>query len=538
MGVPKGGYPCITLGFQLFLFEEVDTRGNKGKNLAKLLKKVHRVLRISDADRFIYVMAVLLVFIMAARTPMDGDMWWHLRAGQETILQRSPLLADTFSFTRAGEPWINHSWLSQVGMAALFSWQGFYGLTIGVAVLAVGSLLFVLLQMEGPSMLKAFLLIFAGVVSAPVWSPRPQTVSLLMLAAVSYVLFLYKRRGINRLWVLPLVMMVWSNLHGGYVLGFLYVGSMLAGEVVNHVLGYKGEEIISWKRLVVLLTWTVGSGLVVLVNPNGLNMWRIPFQTVGVQVLQSFIAEWASPNFHELAQQPLLWMMFALFIAVGLSDRKLDGTDMVAVTGFGMMAFIARRNFGPFALVSLPVLSRHAWAAFHAWRGRVRLPEKLVKAIQSRQTKEMVNTSKVQRGVNLLVIGLFGLIAAGKVVGVSHPALVDGYLQQVYPVQAVKYINNNSVQGNLLNEYNWGGYLDWFSRETPVFVDGRTDLYGDEVLGDWLNIVQGGDGWQEEMESWRIEAALLQPERPLVELLLDEGWEVMYRDEKAILLSR
>ncbi len=59
-----------------------------------------------------------------------------------------------------------------------------------------------------------------------------------------------------------------------------------------------------------LLAWTAGSGLVVLINPNGLNMWRIPFQTVGVQVLQSLIAEWASPNFHELAQQPLLWMSF------------------------------------------------------------------------------------------------------------------------------------------------------------------------------------------------------------------------------------
>ncbi len=506
--------------------------------MAKLLKKNHRVLKISDADRFIYGMAVLLVFIMAARTPLDGDMWWHLRAGQETILQSAPLLADTFSFTRAGEPWINHSWLSQVGMAALFSWLGFYGLTIGVAVLAVGSLVFVLLQMEGPSILKAFLLIFAGVVSAPVWSPRPQTISLLMLAAVSYVLYLYKWRRINYLWSLPLVMMVWSNLHGGYVLGFLYMGSMLAGEVLNHVLGYKGEEIVSWRRLLVLLAWTAGSGLAVLVNPNGLDMWRIPFQTVGVQVLQSLIAEWASPNFHELAQQPLLWMTFALFITVGLSDRKLDGAEIVAVTGFGMMAFIARRNFGPFALVSLPVLSRHAWAAFQAWRERVHLPENLVKAIQSRQTKEMVNTSKMQRAVNLLVIGLFGLIAAGKVVGVSHPVLVRGYLDQVYPVQAVEWIKENGVQGNLLNEYNWGGYLDWFSRETPVFVDGRTDLYGDEVLGEWLNMVQGGDGWQEELESWQIDMVLLQPERPLVNLLLEEGWEVDFGDEKAVLLSR
>lgn len=506
--------------------------------MARLLDKNHRVLKISDSDRFIYMMAVLLVFIMAARTPLDGDMWWHLRAGQETIAQRAPLLEDTFSFTRTGQPWVNHSWLSQVGMASLFAWLGYYGLTLGVAFLAVGSLLVVLLQMEGPSILKAFLLIFAGVVAAPVWSPRPQTTSLLMLAAVSYVLFLYKRRGINRLWLLPVFMMLWSNLHGGYVLGFLCLGAMLAGEVLNHLLGYKGEEILSWKRWLGLLAWTAGSGLAVLINPNGLNMWMIPFQTVEVQVLQSLIAEWASPNFHELAQQPLLWMMFTLFLAVGLSDEKLDGVDIVTVTGFGMMAFIARRNFGPVALVSLPVLSRHLWSAFLQWRKRVSLPEKLVTYIQARQTKEVVNTSKIQRAMNLLVIALFGLIAAGKVVGVSHPALVGGYLGQVFPVTAVEWIDAHDVQGNLLSEYNWGGYLDWFSRETPVFVDGRTDLYGDEVLGQWLNMVRGGEGWQEQIVAWDIEAVLLQPERPLVGLLLQEGWEVKYGDEEAILLSR
>jgi len=506
--------------------------------VAKLLKKNYRVIKVSDSDRFIYVMAILLVFIMAARTPLDGDMWWHLRAGQETIAQRAPLLEDTFSFTRSGAPWVNHSWLSQVGMKVLFGCFAYYGLTLGVALLAVGSLLVVLLQMEGPSILKAFLLIFAGVVAAPVWSPRPQTTSLLMLALVSYVLYLYKRRGNNRLWMLPVLMMVWSNLHGGYVLGFLCIGAMLAGEVLNHLLGYKGDKVLSRKRWLVLLAWTVGSGLVVLINPNGIDMWLIPFQTVEVQVLQSLIAEWASPNFHDLTQTPLLWMTFALFIAAGLSDEKLDGTDIVGVTGFGMMAFIARRNFGPFALVSLPVLSRHLWAAFQQWRERITLPKKVVEFVESRQAKEMVNTSTVQRTMNLLVIALFGLIAAGKVVGVSHPVLVEGYLKQIYPVKALTWMQENDIQGNVLNEYNWGGYMDWFLPEVPVFVDGRTDLYGDEVLGQWLNMVQGGEGWQEDLGDWQIDAVLLMPERPLAVELIDQGWEVEYADEKAIFLSR
>jgi len=80
--------------------------------------------------------------------------------------------------------------------------------------------------------------------------------------------------------------------------------------------------------------------------------------------------------------------------------------------------------------------------------------------------------------------------------------------------------------------------MDWFLPEVPVFVDGRTDLYGDEVLGQWLNMVQGGEGWQEDLGDWQIDAVLLMPERPLAVELIDQGWEVEYADEKAIFLSR
>lgn len=494
--------------------------------------------KLSDSDWFIVVMALVLIFGMAARAPIDGDMWWHLRAGQETLIQKAPLLRDVFSYTRAGMPWVNHSWLAQVGMAFIFQWLGFSGLSVAVAVLATGSLVFVLLQMEGPAILKAFLLIFGGVVSAPVWSPRPQTISLLLMAITGYVLYLYKWRQLNRVWVLPLIMLVWSNLHGGYALGFLVMLAMLAGEVLNHGLGYHDPWVLSWKDVRILLAWTMVSCLAVLINPNGLDTWLIPFQTVNVSVLQSFISEWASPDFHQLAQQPLLWLTFALLAAVGWSGRRLDGSDLLAVSGFGMMAYISRRHFGPFALVALPVLGRHLWPALQQWYQRVSLPENLTKAIRAGQAKGRVNRSWLQRGMNLLVVGLFGLIAAGKVVVVSHPAMMAGYLQRVYPVQAVQWLERNPLPGYGLNEYNWGGYQEWFLRDVPVFVDGRTDLFGDEIIGQWLELVQGGPDWQRDLDAWHIRWVLLEPERPLAGLLEEAGWQVRYRDLQAVILSR
>ena len=116
---------------------------------------------------FIGVVCGLLVFLMAARTPLDSDLWWHLRAGEETLRLGQPLLSDTLSYTRAGVDWINHSWLTQVGMALLFRWAGFLGLGLAVAGLAAFSLGWVYRQMSGPPLWRAFLVILARAGGCP-----------------------------------------------------------------------------------------------------------------------------------------------------------------------------------------------------------------------------------------------------------------------------------------------------------------------------------------------------------------------------------
>jgi hypothetical protein len=66
--------------------------------------------------RLILIVTLLLVFIMAARTAMDSDMWWHLRAGEISWTTMKPVLEGVFSYTRPGQYWLNHSWLSEVIM--------------------------------------------------------------------------------------------------------------------------------------------------------------------------------------------------------------------------------------------------------------------------------------------------------------------------------------------------------------------------------------------------------------------------------------
>ena len=306
------------------------------------------------------IIVLLLILIMAVRTPLDTDMWWHLRAGEETWQNQEVYSVDTFSYTREGSDWINHSWLSQVLMYLIFSTSSYHGLSIWVGVCAVFSMFFIYLQMKGHPLLRSVVLIFAAVVSSVVWSPRPQIHSLLLFSLLTYLLFKYRETGKSGFLIgsIPLFV-VWGNLHGGYILGIILIGSMLAGQIMDKVLLVKNAPEISWKKIGLFALFLVAAFFVVLINPFGLDMWKIPFNTVGVETLQNLISEWASPDFHQAFQQPMLWLLLGVFALIALSKKTLSGMELVPLLAFSWLALTARRNFGPFAIIAAPIFAKY-----------------------------------------------------------------------------------------------------------------------------------------------------------------------------------
>ncbi len=498
----------------------------------------------SDKSRnlFFLIVIFLLIFIMAARTPLDTDMWWHLRAGEQTWQTGRPILTDTLSYTRLGASWTNVHWLFQVSMYLLFHYGGYLFLGGMVAFMAATSLILLTLQMDGPTLFKGFLLIFSALVSAPVWVARPQIGSLVLMGGVGYLLYLYKWRGRDYLWVMLPVFILWANIHPGYVLGLLLIAGMLGGELLNHLLCFTGDEILSWSRIIRLGLWGLAAGFALLINPTGINAWILPFQTVGMSVLQNSINEWASPDFHQLFQQPYIWLILLTVAGIGLSMRRLDGTDLVTFAGFAYLGLVARRNFGPFALVAAPVLSRHLWAAVKDWSVRIRpvwdnwspripLTPQELKGISSYNPKR----SKL---INLSVFAFLVVVAMGKLYYETFPLSIDTYKASMFPVKAIEWIDTNHPKGNLFNSYSWGGYLDWNERNYPVFLDGRTDIYSDAIVSQWLKVVNAETGWQAVLDRWNVHLILLEPSWPVNNLLPLNGWKILYRDDVSVLFGR
>jgi hypothetical protein len=477
-----------------------------------------------DMDRLVMVVIFVGLFAMAARTPADTDMWWHLGAGRAIVTTGHILYTDEFSFTVRGTPWVDVYWLAQIGMYALYSQGGNVALGVLVAVLVVIAFAFVYPQMEGGAFLRALLIILAATATSVVWSPRPQMLSFVFLAVTGYIVYQYKWRRINRLWVLIPLFMLWGNVHGGYALGLMLIGSVIVGEVLNRLAGRAAvSEVMTWREIGILAGVGILCGLALLVNPNGIGVWILPFRTIGIKTLQGFIQEWASPDFHNLYEQPMLWLLFGLMALVGLSGRGWDWSDLVVVTVFGYSAFLARRNIAPFALVAVPVLARQAAPIVEAVVSRIRLP------LSARQDLKPGLSS----ALNWLIVILVTLAALLKCGMALSPQMIDKAEQQTVPVRAVEWMKQNHAVGPMYNSYNWGGYLLWALPEEPVFVDGRTDIY-DEFLAEYVQVMFVRPGWQDVLDRYGVRLALTERDSLLATMLATQAeWRLAYRDDQA-----
>jgi hypothetical protein len=480
-------------------------------------------------EMLVFVVLMVLVFGMSVRTPLDSDLWWHLRGGQVTLSQGEPLLIDIFSYTRFGAPWVNHSWLSEVIFSWLFERSGFLSISCLIATVVSLSMALVYSCSEGPALLRAFVIILASVASAPVWSPRPQIFSQLCLAGVMFCLQQVSKSR-KWLWVLPGIFTIWSNLHGGYALGLIYLGLWIIGQMIEFVcLKLNLKSLV--RNILPLVLVAIVCAFSVLINPNGLDVWRVPFQTIGVSALQQYIPEWASPDFHELSQQPFLLYLLLMIIVLGMVPRRKNIADILIAACFTAMALFARRNFAPMVIVTAPLLCKYGWEIIQEY-----LPRKKFSKLPNVTVSTKNNLLK--KSINLSLVALLWAIVLVKAYVVNYPAYVDSQIKKMYPEGAVNWLLTHQISGNLFNEYNWGGYLIWTSPTIPVFVDGRTDLFGDQILREWITAVQGGEGWQNILDQRGIRTVLLLPDRPLVDKLKKQHWRILFQDSQSIILSQ
>ncbi len=495
----------------------------------------------------------LAILAMAVRPPADTDTWWHLKSGQLMWEQGRILRSDPFSHTVAGQPWIDHGWLVQVLLWPVYRAAGLGGLALLLAAIVTAAFALVYRQCAGRPFVAAFAVLLAAVASSVIWSIRPQIVSLLLAAVVAYVLDRYKRTGNSRwLWLLPPMVALWVNCHGGFVIAFILMGCYLLGETLNQLTPSPNFPISqstnsqfpnlpipnSQFRLRPLLIAMLLSLPAVLLNPNTVKMIPYAYQTVSIGALQDFIQEWAAPDFHNLHLHPFIWLLLLTLAALGLSRRRADWTDLALVGVFAYMGLLAVRNIALFALVVPPVLTRHAVAALDDLAQAPRLA--WLRALSRPRPRRRL--SRAAARLNLALLALL-VLAAGAKVGLDLIRLQDPAVWGAgLPLDAADFLAGRDLPGRMFNTYNWGGYLIWrLYPGKPVFIDGRTDLYAlnGSVLDDYVQVHWTRPGWEEVLDRYDI-GYVITERGGLLDVMLTEteGWREAYRDDVAAIWLR
>lgn len=491
--------------------------------------------------RTLTIVMWLLLPVIAARVQADPDVWWQLRSASQNIEAGRIVQEEVFSYTCSDGQCptrLQHEWLGQPVLLAFWNVLGEAGLSLYAIVFAMLGMAVIYSALYGGPYLKAFILILGAFSASIFWAARPLMLSFVLAAITLWIVYRYHRHGQTRwLWALPPMFALWGNLHGGWPQGALILVAAAAGMAVN-LLVYrrtlphpmpddKGTPDATPARIRPLLYFLIpcvlAAVLLPLINPYGAEMLAVPFDTVGFDFQPIFIMEWQPPRLSAIEMSPFFFILALTVLVMALDWRRADFVEIIMVSGTAYMALTSARHIAFFTTVALIPLSLHA-ANIGADRGWSLRPSSWVTPAKAR--------------INVALIVIIGLSSLLYLVMFLSPANIDKAMRQKFPVAALEYMRESPPPHQLLNSWNFGGYLIYFAPDYPVFIDGRADLYR-AFTWTYIDLAQGKDGWRDEFAKWDIHSVLLEPGVPLVNVLRDEpDWSVAFEDESAVLLVR
>lgn len=490
-----------------------------------------RATRLTGAD--VAVGAVFAtIAALAVRPLVDPDVWWHLATGRRIVATHRIPKGDPFSWTAPGRRWIAHEWLSETAMYLLHRVGG--AALLSAVFAAVITLAFALahrtMRVLGASRpIAAASTLLAAAASFHTWGVRPQMLSLALTSGFVLALTHVVRTGRARpLWALPPLLVVWVNLHGGFVFGLALVGLFAGVETVT-AWRWTGDR----RRAAALWATFAACVVATLVGPNGIHGLTYPFSYLGDNASTRYIAEWQRPEWASPGWWPLagLLALAAVALVAGARRRMVGLRDLALVAPFFVLAVQSQRNCGLFAVVAGPVVAALVSRLTAARAARTAQAGPTEAAGRPRFGVAFAGSPRVLAAV------VAGAAAVVVVPGLASAGRAD-VLRPDFPVATATRLPA-AARGHLLNCYDFGGYLIWHRPDVPVYVDGRPDMYGDAFMDGYMRLTFTRGDWRGELDRRGIRWAILQPTVPLARALRAEpGWRVVTRDEASVLFAR
>jgi hypothetical protein len=443
------------------------------------------------------------------------DLAYHLRAGGQILDGHGIPTIDTYTFTAAGQPWLDQQWAAQAVLAAFYRLGGWSGLAILRALLVAATFGATYATCRGAGLNRrtsAWLTIGVFVVAAPALALRPQLLAM-ALFALTVLLVSVRRRHPTLVWLIVPLTVVWANVHGSFFLGPVVL--LLAWIEDRH-------ERRPMARLT--LAAAVASVIAANVTPFGPAVWTY---AAGLSVNSSVVdrvVEWQPTSLRSIPG--MLFFASALLVVLVLARRgRLTPWPLLLwlAVFFGIGVY-AIRGIAWWPLAAVLPLAGVLAAEGGAWTAEpVDRPRRLNAAIAAVLVAAGVALLPMWRPIDA------GLQAPAAVVG-DAPSQLTAVLRSV--VRPGDRIFNPQV---------YGSWLEFAVPEALVAIDSRIEIFSGATWRDY-DAVSGARGdWSTILDRWNTTLAVTDTESNVAltaRLAADPGWKMLYSDNDVALFAR
>lgn len=423
---------------------------------------------------------------------IDGpDLWFHLQIGQENLINKTISQADFHSFTAEGQKYINQSWLAQIVFFSIYKILGIFGLQLFHSVI----------------LFSIFILLFLSSKSSKTPTSLIALIFLLPLAFIhdqirpfiftwffsSLIIFLLSKK---KYYPLPIVFLLWVNLHAGFLLGL--------GVIFFYLL----IESISSKKIEPLLFFLL-SFIATLINPSGIKVYSYPF-SINDSIKLLSISEWQP--FEVGTIYFWIYLIFILTIIVLSIKQKVYRTNLlefIFIICFSLFGFTSMRQSAPIVIFLFPLFVKYTSKALSSLK-KIFIP--IISCL-------------------VLLILFFSL---------KIPQRLDNGLgvdNLILPVYGIDFIKEHQITGNIFNDITYGGIMIFKQPEKKIFIDGRLEIYQGKPVKEYGIVSVGAFGWQQILEKYNIDCIFIERNSLNLNktLINNPQWDLVYFDTTSVI---
>jgi hypothetical protein len=453
---------------------------------------------------------------------LDFDIWWHLKVGDWIVQHLSVPHTGILSRTAANRPWVAYSWGYEVMLSRAYAWFGLLGIGVFGTLLTI-AIAFAVYWMTRQLSQRFWIgwLLAALTCSAFLFDmmPRPGFLSIALFAVTLTLILNAQRSGrVQNLYWLPLIFFCWANLHIQFIYGLFLVGLLLGVNLALRSAALVGIQ-TSFLAPPALPAGTLAAVfgacvIATLIGPNSYHLYGAIANYSRAKVPYSMIMELQPLSFRTYSNYAELLMAGAAFYTVG-GQKKIDPFKLLLLVISSVVAFRTMRD---------------AWFLC--------LPAAACLADSPAEDSEQILHEKPSELAGVFAMAVLAMLLFARETDFTTRGL-DRAITGTFPVKAVNFLRRNPQPGPLYNTFDWGGFLMWYMPQYPVAIDGRNDLYGDQIDERFYRTQSGGLSYKTDPSLNESGVIFLRKTDGLVySLNLDPSFQRIYEDELATVFVR